>query len=140
MPHTDHTKDPAVVTLMPHEVKNLTLLKEGPIGEVDMSILGDGMKLVGPQYTQEDLYNHTKHMMRLLMINYRSPNNPPKLENIPVEIREKLKPFAHFLALIDGNDFEGLVDQYIPDVYAFMVRGDHSFIDETLEKIHNPKA
>jgi hypothetical protein len=144
MPYTDGTVEPAITILLPHEVKELPLLKETSTVQYDSGITdvidGEDLKIVGPKYNYDDLYNHTKRMMGLMMINYSKPTNIPKLEDIPEDIREKLKPFAHFLAILDGNAFEGLVDQYIPEVYAFMAMDGYAFVDETLEKINDLKA
>lgn len=134
MAHIDQTVEPAVITLHPHEVKDLPLLKWVPIVEVGTEF-GEQFKVVGPQYDYSEFYNQTIRMMDILMINYRSPLTKHKLEDIPQNIQKQLKPFACFLAIMDGNDYKETVDQYIPIVYAFMTNNGHRFVDEALDQI-----
>lgn len=143
MPYTDFTVDPPITILSKKEVESLPLLKEMPVVEYDTGIsdaVFGNTKIVGSKYDYNDLYNHAKHMMQLMTINYDKLGDCPKLEDIPEDIKVKLKPFAHFLAIIDGNAFAGLIDQYIPEVYAFMTFGGYAFVHETLEKIYDKDA
>jgi hypothetical protein len=136
MPYSDYTQDPPVTILLPHEVKELPLLKEAPIGTSSGLDFGDGDNVIkGPQYNAKDLFDHTKRMMQLMMINYDRPTDIPYIKNIPEHVKQELKPFAYFLAIMDGNNCPDLIDQYIPEVYAFMTNSGHTFIDEALENI-----
>lgn len=138
MPLIDTLKNPATVTFMPSEQHDLTLLKEGVphVPSEYAEVLGfEDTPSTGQQYDLLEVRQLTRTLMSKMMINYDKPDSVRKLETFDEVERERLKPFAFFLACLDGNSFDGCIEQYIPDAYAILTNCGHKNLYDVLAHV-----
>jgi len=123
------------ITFMPHEMVDLHYLKPGekhkPLEFVAMGMAKEGIR-TGQRYDFKEMRQFTFSLMEKLMINYRSIGSGRKLDSFTEEDKAKLRPFACFLAMIDGNAFRDLIDQYIPEAYALITSNGRTNLDSQL--------
>lgn len=127
------------ITFMPHEMVDLPYLKPGekhkPLELVAMGLAEEKSLATGQKYDHKEMRQFTFSLMEKLMINYRSIGSGRKLDSFTEEDKVKLRPFACFLAMIDGNAFRDLIDQYIPEAYALITSDGRSDLDSQLENM-----
>jgi len=128
------------ITFMPHEMVDLHYLKPGekhrPLEFVAMGMAKESIR-TGQRYDFKEMRQFTFSLMEKLMINYDRPSVTKRLDQFSEEDLLKLRPFAFFLAMLDGNCFAECIEQYTPDAYAIITNSGQQDLDSQLSVMNS---
>jgi hypothetical protein len=128
------------ITFMPHEMVDLHYLKAGtphkPEEIAEMLGMPVGELSTGQKYDLKEMRQFTFSLMEKLMINHRRIEATKTLDSFSEEDKVRLRPFASFLATIDGNCFVDLIDQYIPEAYSLITVNGRRNLDMQLANMN----